>query len=65
MICSARGCRDAAVWALKWRNPSIHDEARVKIWMACDIHRTSLSEFIAARSFPLEIVPAESITADD
>lgn len=65
MKCSARGCRENAVWALKWRNPSIHTEARVKVWAACDEHRAHLAEFLTARSFPLEIVPFESLEDDD
>ena len=64
MKCSARGCREDALWALKWRNPSIHTEARVKIWCACDAHRASLGEFLTARSFPLEIVPVESLNTE-
>lgn len=64
MKCSARGCLEDAVWALKWRNPSIHPDARVKIWCACDAHRTTLAEFLTMRSFPLEIVPVEALDSD-
>ena len=64
MKCSARGCLEDAVWALKWRNPSIHPDARVKIWCACDTHRTTLAEFLTMRSFPLEIVPVEAPDSD-
>ncbi|MEV0647046.1 hypothetical protein AB0I28_17445 [Phytomonospora sp. NPDC050363] len=54
-VCSARGCRRVAVWALNWRNPKIHDAARVKTWLACDTHRDTLGEFLRARGFPLEV----------
>ncbi|GLZ78767.1 hypothetical protein Afil01_35740 [Actinorhabdospora filicis] len=57
MICSARGCREAAVWALRWRNPKIHDASRVKTWLACEGHRRSLESFLAARDFPVRAEP--------
>lgn len=53
--CSAKGCRREASYALVWRNPKIHAEDRHKIWLACDEHRTPLSEFLSFRRFPLEI----------
>ena len=55
VICSSKGCNAAAVWVISWRNPRIHDTARRKQWVACDDHREHLRNFLAARSFPLEV----------
>jgi hypothetical protein len=52
--CSARGCREAATVELRWRNPTLHDESRVKIWLACEAHEDSLADFLDRRSFLLE-----------
>jgi hypothetical protein len=51
--CSAKGCRAEARWDLRWRNPRLHDAARVKVWLACDEHREHLAEFLSARGFLL------------
>ena len=51
--CSARGCRAAASIDLQWRNPRLHDAARVKHWLACDAHADSLADFLAVRGFLL------------
>ncbi|MEU8332126.1 hypothetical protein [Micromonospora sp. NPDC048839] len=51
LVCSARGCRAAAVWALEWNNPRLHDADRRKTWLACADHRTSLGDFLDARGF--------------
>ena len=53
-ICSAKGCREPATTDLSWRNPRIHDAARVKHWLACDAHADGLADFLARRSFLLE-----------
>jgi hypothetical protein len=50
-ICSARGCREPAVWAVVWNNPKLHTPDREKIWAACDAHRESLAGFLSVRSF--------------
>ena len=50
-VCSARGCRSAAVWALRWNNPKLHTPDRWKIWTACDDHRESLESFLRSRGF--------------
>jgi len=55
-VCSARGCRDAAVWALRWNNPRLHTPERRKTWVACDEHRVSLTEFLTVRGFLRETV---------
>ena len=55
-ICSAKGCQAAAVWALRWNNPKLHTPERRKVWLACDEHRGSLSDFLGARAFLKEVV---------
>ena len=56
-ICSARGCQQPAVHELRWNNPKLHTPERRKTWLACDEHRESLSQFLAARNFLREVVP--------
>jgi hypothetical protein len=51
LICSAKGCRGQARWALRWNNPKLHDPDRRKTWLACDAHRDSLGDFLGARGF--------------
>ena len=51
--CSAKGCRSAAAYDLQWRNPRLHDAARVKHWLACAEHVDSLGDYLSARSFLL------------
>ncbi len=58
LTCSARGCQAEAAWALLWNNPKLHTPDRRKTWLACDEHRTSLSEFLGARRFLRDVVPA-------
>jgi hypothetical protein len=59
--CSARGCANAAVWALRWNNPKVHAPDRRKIWLACADHRESLSAFLSARGFLRDVVPVEDV----
>lgn len=60
--CSRAGCREAAVWKVNWRNPRIHSNDRVKIWLACDEHLEYLRDYLANRGFPLVVTPlAESV----
>lgn len=56
LVCSARGCRAAGAWALRWNNPRLHTPDRRKTWLACDEHRTSLSDFLSLRGFLREVV---------
>jgi hypothetical protein len=49
--CSAKGCRAAAVWQLRWNNPKLHAPDYRKTWLACDDHRESLGGFLEARGF--------------
>lgn len=53
--CSRAGCREVAIWALRWRNPRIHAADRRKTWVACDEHVVYLREFLSARDFPVEV----------
>ena len=55
--CSAKGCRSVATTDLEWRNPRLHDSARVKHWLACDEHAEFLADFLARRGFLLNRVP--------
>ena len=61
--CSAKGCPADARWVLVWNNPKVHTPDREKTWVACDLHRGSLSDFLDLRGFlrrvdPLAAVPA-------
>jgi hypothetical protein len=53
VLCSAKGCRAAATVVLSWRNPRLHDAARVKTWLACDEHADHLAQFLEVRGFLL------------
>ena len=59
-ICSARGCRAAATWAVVWNNPRLHAPDREKVWAACDEHRQSLADYLAVRSFLRRVEPLEA-----
>lgn len=63
--CSAKGCRLAAVHAVVWRNPKLHDMARRKVWLACDEHRDSLAGFVDRRGFLIEVISVRELTATD
>ena len=64
-VCSAKGCRAAAVHAVIWRNPTLHVEGRRKVWLACDEHRQSLADFVALRGFLIEVVGVDELTDTD
>lgn len=55
VVCSSRGCRNQAVWLISWRNPRLHPQSRTKQWTACADHLDTLRDFLAARSFPIEV----------
>jgi hypothetical protein len=57
-VCSAKGCRAPARWALRWNNPKLHAPDRRKVWLACDEHRATLGDFLAARGFLRDVVRA-------
>jgi hypothetical protein len=65
LLCSAKGCRAAAVWALRWNNPKLHPPERRKTWLACAEHRDSLSAFLSARGFLREVTPVEADPGPD
>lgn len=65
LVCSARGCREPADWALRWNNPRLHSPERRKTWLACDSHREYLESFLSIRGFLRETVPGADLTADD
>ncbi|MBV9594487.1 MAG: hypothetical protein JO147_11920 [Actinobacteria bacterium] len=54
VLCSARGCRERAIVALRWRNPALHGAARTKQWVACPGHEQQLADFLDRRGFLLE-----------
>jgi hypothetical protein len=56
-LCSRAGCAEAAAWNVNWRNPRIHAEDRVKIWLACDDHVDYLRDYLATRDFPVIVTP--------
>ncbi len=55
-ICSAKGCTAPATWELLWNNPKLHTPDRRKVWLACDDHKQSLSDFLGARQFLKDVV---------
>ncbi|MFE4952031.1 hypothetical protein ACFQ9V_18155 [Leifsonia sp. NPDC056665] len=63
LTCSRAGCRETASWRIEWRNPRIHTADRVKVWLACGEHVDYLREFLAARGFPVAVVPVERTSA--
>jgi hypothetical protein len=65
LLCSAKGCRAAAIWALRWNNPKLHQPERRKTWLACAEHRDSLSAFLSARGFLREVTPVEADPGPD
>jgi hypothetical protein len=60
-ICSAKGCRQAATWALRWNNPRLHPPQRRKTWLACDTHRATLGDFLASRGLLREVETAPTL----
>lgn len=61
LVCSAKGCRQAARWALLWNNPRLHEAERRKVWLGCDGHRVPLEEHLSVRGFLRDTVPADRI----
>lgn len=55
--CSRAGCTEPSAWNVNWRNPRIHSEDRVKIWLACDEHVDYLRDYLATRDFPVVVTP--------
>jgi hypothetical protein len=65
LVCSARGCRAAAAWALRWNNPRLHPPERRKTWLACDQHRERLTEYLTVRGLFRETVPAAAVPGEN
>jgi hypothetical protein len=65
LICSAKGCRQIASFALRWNNPKLHDPDRRKSWLACPAHLASLSAFLEARGFLRSVDPLPPDTGPD
>lgn len=63
--CSRAGCRAHAVWKVEWRNPRIHAADRRKVWVACDEHRDFLRDYLAARDFPVQVLPLRHPTDEE
>jgi hypothetical protein len=59
LVCSAKGCRNPAVWALRWNNPKLHPPERRKTWLVCDEHRARLTAFLDTRGFLRETEPVD------
>jgi hypothetical protein len=55
--CSRAGCQVDAAWNVNWRNPRIHSEDRVKVWLACGEHVDFLRDYLATRNFPVAVTP--------
>lgn len=65
LVCSGRGCRQRAAWGLLWNNPRLHTPDRRKVWLACDEHRGSLSEYLQVRAFLRDVVPVGELVQSD
>jgi hypothetical protein len=63
LICSSKGCTAEATWSLLWNNPRLHTPERRKTWLACDAHRESLADFLAARQFLRDVERLTRTTA--
>lgn len=57
LVCSAKGCRAPATYALEWNNPKLHSPQRRKTWLACDTHREPLADFLDRRGFLRDVKP--------
>ncbi|AKU16831.1 hypothetical protein [Luteipulveratus mongoliensis] len=64
LVCSAKGCRATAAYGIRWNNPKLHTPERRKVWLACEEHRDSLSEFLSIRGFLRDVVPVTELDAD-
>ncbi len=62
LVCSAKACRRPATRALLWNNPSLHDPARRKVWLACDQHDSSLGSFLSVRGFLKDTIAVADLT---
>ncbi|MBX9244483.1 hypothetical protein ICW40_06640 [Actinotalea ferrariae] len=65
LLCSAKGCRADATWGLRWNNPKLHTATRRKVWLACDVHRAHLEQFLSARGFHRDTVAVGDLGPGD
>jgi hypothetical protein len=65
LVCSARGCQEPAAWSLLWNNPKLHTPDRRKSWLACEVHRGTLGEFLSARGFLRSVEALPDSEADE
>lgn len=56
LICSSKGCTNAARHRVVWNNPKIHTPERRKIWLACSEHRSWLEDYLQTRGLWKETV---------
>jgi hypothetical protein len=61
--CSRADCTNDAEYNLNWRNPKIHTEDRVKVWLACAEHVDYLRDYLETRGLPV-VVTAFGVTVD-
>ncbi|MDE9364482.1 hypothetical protein PZ938_02610 [Luteipulveratus sp. YIM 133132] len=61
LVCSAKACRRPATQALRWNNPRLHTPERRKVWLACDEHTSTLSDFLSLRGFLRDVVPVDRL----
>jgi hypothetical protein len=59
--CNRAECSIEARWNVNWRNPRIHGEERVKVWLACDEHADYLRDYLATRGFPVVVTPVDEV----
>jgi hypothetical protein len=50
---------------LLWNNPRLHTPERRKQWLACDEHRSTLGDFLTARSFLRDVRPVDALPSSD
>jgi hypothetical protein len=65
LVCSAKACRAVARHAVVWRNPTLHQPGRRKVWLACPEHRDQLADFVRIRGFLLEVIGVDELTEAD
>lgn len=65
LICSAKGCRLTAEHAVRWNNPKLHTPERRKVWLACDEHRVTLSDYLSVRGFLRDVIPVTDLPQED
>ncbi|KNX37203.1 hypothetical protein [Luteipulveratus halotolerans] len=61
LVCSAKACRRTATRALRWNNPRLHAPERRKVWLACDEHVESLSDFLSLRGFLRDVIDVDEL----